>query len=292
MSTSRYNVARVLTIAGSDPSGGAGIQADIKTITSMGGYAMSAITALTVQNTLGISDVHIIPANIVAKQIDAVITDIGVDAVKTGMLANGEIVRTVATQLITHKVKKIIVDPIIKATDGVSLLATDSLNALRDCLLPLAYVITPNIPEAEIITGIKIINTETIHAAAKAIHNLGAKNVVIKGGHSSGENAVDVLYDGHDFYELVSVRIDTKDTHGTGCTFSAALATTLAQGKDLRQALKDAKEFTHIAITNSFRVGAGCGPTNHLAPLIAAHRKDKKIKHEKQDDIIRIGSQW
>jgi len=259
-------VKRVLTIAGSNSGGGAGIQADLKTITVLGGFGMSVITALTAQNTLGVHGIHEVPANFVEKQFDAVATDIGVDAAKTGMLSSSEIMRTVAGKIEEYGIKKLVVDPVMVAKGGAMLIKQEAKKTLATVLLPLAFVITPNIPEAEELTGIKITTVEDMKKAARAINRMGAKNVFLKGGHMSGD-ALDVLYDGRDFHELISERIDTKNTHGTGCTISAAIATGLAQGMDVFEAVKRAKDYITMAIKYSLCIGGGHGPTNHMAYL-------------------------
>jgi len=278
------NIKRILTIAGSDPSGGAGIQADIKTITCMGAYAMSAITAITIQNTNGVSDIQAVATNIISKQIDAVINDIGVDAVKTGMLVNREIVEVVAEKLITKDIKTIVIDPVMQAKDGTALLCNEGIDALRECLIPIATVITPNIPEAIMLTGIEIKNIKTMKIAAEKLYKLGCKNVVIKGGHSTGTRAIDVLFDGDKFYEFSVIKIHTKNTHGTGCTFSSALSVALALGKNINQAVNDAKEFVNIAIEHSLCLGTGHGPTNHLAPLLNSVFKSMNDEANKAKD--------
>jgi len=259
-------IKRVLTIAGSDSGGGAGIQADLKTITVLGGFGMSVITALTAQNTLGVHGIHEVPTDFIEKQFDAVAADIGVDAAKTGMLSSSEIMRTVAGKIEEYNIKKLVVDPVMVAKGGAMLIRQEAKKTLIEKLLPLAFVITPNVPEAEELTGMKIITVEDMKKAAKAINRMGAKNVFLKGGHMSGA-ALDVLYDGRDFHEFTSERIDTKNTHGTGCTISAAIATGLAQGMDVFEAVKRAKDYITMAIKHSICIGGGHGPTNHMAYL-------------------------
>lgn len=261
---------RVLTIAGSDSGGGAGIQADLKTITCLGGYGMSVITALTAQNTLGVQGIHEILPEFIALQFDAVAKDIGVDAAKTGMLANADIVRVVAQKIKEHGIQKFVCDPVMVAKGGALLIAEEAQQTLIQELLPLAFVVTPNIPEAEVLSSIIISTVEDMKKAARIIYGHGVKNVVIKGGHLAGGikyGAVDVLYDGHRYYEFTSPWIPTKDTHGTGCTFSAALATGLASGKSLLEGVQAAKAYITEAIRYSLRIGAGHGPTNHFAPV-------------------------
>jgi hydroxymethylpyrimidine/phosphomethylpyrimidine kinase len=261
---------RVLTIAGSDSGGGAGIQADLKTITVLGGFGMSVITALTAQNTLGVQGIYEIPPDFVALQFDSVAADIGVDAAKTGMLANSRIVQTVAEKIRQYGIKKLVVDPVMVAKGGASLIEVEARETMIRELMPLAFVATPNIPEAEVLSKIIISTIDDMKKAARMIYGLGAKNVVVKGGHLAGNakyGAVDVLYDGQQFYEFASDLIPTKDTHGTGCTFSAALATMLASGKTVVEAVQGSKDYITEAIRFSLHIGAGQGPTNHFAPV-------------------------
>ncbi|MEA1936411.1 MAG: bifunctional hydroxymethylpyrimidine kinase/phosphomethylpyrimidine kinase [Thermodesulfobacteriota bacterium] len=261
------SVKRVLTIAGSDSGGGAGIQADLKTITVLGGFGMSVITALTAQNTLGVHGVHEVPEDFIEKQFDAVATDIGIDAAKTGMLATTQILKIIAKKIKEYEIEKLVVDPVMVAKGGVPLIEEEAQNSLIKELIPLALVITPNIPEAEVLSKIKISSVDDMKKSAEIVYGLGAKNVVIKGGHLTGD-AVDILYDGKDFHEFTSERIDTLDTHGTGCTYSAAIATGLASGKTVFEAVKMAKEYITTAVRFSLRIGEGHGPTNHLAPIL------------------------
>ncbi len=260
-------VSRVLTIAGSDSGGGAGIQADLKTITVLGGFGMSVITALTAQNTLGVQGVYEVPEDFVEKQFDSVATDIGIDAAKTGMLANSRIIRVVSKKLRQYGINKLVVDPVMVAKGGAPLIVNEAKKSLIEELLPLALIITPNIPEAEELAKIKVSSIDDMKKSAEIICGLGAKNVVVKGGHLAG-NPVDILYDGKNFHEFTSERIDTKNTHGTGCTFSAAIATKLAEGKSVFEAVKTAKEYTTTAIRFSLNIGSGHGPTNHLAHVL------------------------
>ena len=260
-------VTRVLTIAGSDSGGGAGIQADLKTITVLGGFGMSVITALTAQNTLGVQGVYEVPENFVEKQFDSVATDIGIDAAKTGMLANSKIIRVVSKKLRQYGINKLVVDPVMVAKGGAPLIVNEAKKSLIEELLPLALIITPNIPEAEELAKIKVSSIDDMKKSAEIICGLGAKNVVVKGGHLAG-NPVDILYDGKNFHEFTSERIDTKNTHGTGCTFSAAITTKLAEGKSVFEAVKTAKEYTTTAIRFSLNIGSGHGPTNHLAHVL------------------------
>jgi hydroxymethylpyrimidine kinase/phosphomethylpyrimidine kinase len=270
-------VKRVLTIAGSDSGGGAGIQADLKTITALGGFGMSVITALTAQNTLGVQGIHEVPADFIVKQFDSVATDIGVDAAKTGMLASSEIMKVVAEKVREYGIHKLVVDPVMVAKGGAMLIREEAKKTLIEELVPLAYVITPNVPEAEELAGIDITNSEAMKRAAGIINEKGAKNVLIKGGHMAGD-ALDILYDGRDYFEFRSERIETQDTHGTGCTISAAIATGLAQGMSVYDAVKRAKEYITTAIRFSLRIGGGHGPTNHMAYVFRESHRYHCIK--------------
>lgn len=259
---------KVLTIAGSDSGGGAGIQADLKTITVLGGFGMSVITALTAQNTLGVHGIHDVPPEFVAAQFDAVATDIGIDAAKTGMLATPEVIRVVAEKIRQYGIVRLVVDPVMVAKGGTSLIREEAKRTLVEALIPLALVLTPNIPEAEALSGVRIETLADMRTAARIIRGMGARNVVVKGGHLAGD-AVDLLYDGENFREFSALRIATKDTHGTGCTYSSAIATSLAFGKDVAGAVADAKRYITEAVRHAWRIGGGHGPTNHLAPLFA-----------------------
>jgi len=255
---------RILTIAGSDSGGGAGIQTDLKTITVLGGYGMSVITALTAQNTVGVQAILELPLEFIEKQIDSVVEDIGVDAVKTGMLSSLEIVSLVAAKIKQYQIKRVIVDPVMVAKSGDSLLKEEAQKALRELLIPLAFVVTPNLPEASVLAGFEVNDLETMKEAARHIYNLGARNVLIKGGHLEGE-ILDLLFDGNTFYEYPTPRIPTKNTHGTGCTFASAIATELAKGGTVQTAVKRAKTFMTTAIRFSLNLGKGHGPTNPYA---------------------------
>lgn len=252
---------RVLTIAGSDSGGGAGIQTDLKTINVLGGYGLSVITALTAQNTVGVSGVHLTPPDFVAAQLDAVLSDIGADAAKTGMLATAEIIQVVADKLRQYEVKNLVVDPVMVAKSGDSLIDDPAKAALKALLLPLAALITPNIPEAEELTGLSISGEDDMIAAAKALAQAGAGAVLVKGGHLDGP-PVDILFDGREVHRFPGHRINTKNSHGTGCTISAALATLLAQGMGLTEAVDRAKVFITKAIAGGLAIGRGHGPTN------------------------------
>ncbi len=258
---------KILTIAGSDSGGGAGIQADLKAITLLGGYGMSVITALTAQNTVGVQGVQEVPPEFVEKQIDSVLSDIGVDAIKTGMLANTEIIEVVAKKIKEYGVKKVVVDPVMVAKGGDPLLRQDARESLLRRLIPLATVLTPNLPEASVLTGMKIHSIEGMRKAARRLYEWGAKNVVVKGGHLKG-SAIDLLYDGKEYFEIEGSRIETKNTHGTGCTFASAIATYLAKGDSVVEAVKQAKAFITLAIQHSLDLGRGTGPTNPAAPVL------------------------
>jgi len=258
---------RVLTIAGSDSSGGAGIQADLKAITLLGGFGMSVLTALTAQNTVGVQGIHEVPAQFVEEQIDAVISDIGADAIKTGMLANREIIEVVSRKIKQYKVKKVVVDPVMISKSGASLLRKDARETLIKKLIPMAWVVTPNLMEASVLAGFKVNSLEGMRKAARQIYRMGAKYVVIKGGHLKGM-AVDLLYDGKRFSEMGGPRIESKNTHGTGCTFASAIATLLAREEPVDEAVRKAKNFITMAIQSGFRLGKGTGPTNPSAYVL------------------------
>ena len=260
------NVPKAMTIAGSDSGGGAGIQADLKTFSALGVYGSSTLTAITAQNTVGVTAVHEIPIDIIVAQINAVLSDIGADAVKTGMLASSAIVETVAEEMERHQVSRLVVDPVMVAKSGDRLLREDAVEALRTRLVPLAAVVTPNIPEAEALTGLKIETDEDVRRAAEAIVQLGARAVVVKGGHREGP-ATDLFYDGARFQEFSAPRIDTVNTHGTGCTFASAVAAGLAKGLEVVESVELAKDYVTEAIRRSFPVGQGHGPLNHFYKL-------------------------
>jgi hydroxymethylpyrimidine/phosphomethylpyrimidine kinase len=251
-----------LTIAGSDSGGGAGIQADLKTFFALGCHGTSALTALTAQNTVGVTGIHEVPPAFVRQQIDAVANDIGVQAAKTGMLSSAEIVLAVADAIRDHAISKLVVDPVFVSKHRDTLLAESAVDALKDRLIPLAEVITPNLFEAGALLQRNIENIIDMRDAAKALIELGPRAVLIKGGHLDGDLAIDVLYDGAEFHELEGIRYDTEDTHGTGCTLAAAIAARLAHGDDLLDAARAAKEFVGGAIRNGIRLGKGYGPVN------------------------------
>jgi hydroxymethylpyrimidine/phosphomethylpyrimidine kinase len=228
---------------------------------------MTVITALTAQNTLGVQGVYEIPVDFIEKQFDSVASDIGVDAAKTGMLSSSDIIRTVARKIRQYGIEKLVVDPVMVAKGGGKLLRDDAKETLIKELFPLALVVTPNIPEAEVLTGMRIANVDDMRNAAMAIHKLGTRHVVVKGGHLAGD-ALDLLYDGRTFHPVSSPRIETRHTHGTGCTFASAIATGLAEGRSVQEAVTKAKIYVTEAIRYGLAIGGGQGPTNHYAPLI------------------------
>ena len=266
---------KVLTIAGSDSCCGAGVQADLKTINKFGAYGTCAVTAITVQNTLGVSSVLAVPASIVDQQIDAVVSDIGADAVKTGMLVSKEVVEIVCEMIKKHKLKKIVVDPVIKSHKGERLLSLEGVNKFRYDLIPLSCLVTPNIPEAEVLSDRMINNLSDIKDAARAVHEQGAENVLIKGGHimshedgrddASGREVVDVFYDGKSFQDFRYERLNTGNVHGTGCIYSAAIATELAKGNEMISSITIAREFVIKIIKGSIALGNGYRLA-HFAP--------------------------
>ncbi|HNR12984.1 MAG TPA: bifunctional hydroxymethylpyrimidine kinase/phosphomethylpyrimidine kinase [Thermodesulfobacteriota bacterium] len=257
---------KIVTIAGSDSSGGAGIQADLKAITLLGAFGMSVVTALTAQNTQGVFDVLPVPAEFVAAQWDAVASDISVDAVKTGMLWDRDIITMVAAKLRKSSVPIKVLDPVMVAKSGSVLLRQDAIAAYIKELLPLATIVTPNIPEARMLSGRTIRTLEDVEKAAQDIHGLGAHAVVVKGGHRRGD-ATDILFDGKDIYHFPAPRMSTIHTHGTGCTFASALAVEVTRSESIPAAVEKAKKFITQAISYSVPLGKGRGPTNPYAVL-------------------------
>ena len=260
-------IPTAMTIAGSDSGGGAGIQADLKTFAALGVYGTSALTAITAQNTLGVTAIHEVPTDVIAAQIQATLSDIGADAVKTGMLSSPAIIQTVAQEIQRHGVSRLVVDPVMVAKGGDRLLREDAVEALRTRLLPLATVVTPNTPEAEVLTGLTVRTPDDAREAARSIVAMGATSVVVKGGHLSGSDAVDIFYDGKQFREFSAPRIDTRNTHGTGCTFASAIAAGLAKGLALEEAVAQAKNYVTQAIRDNLEIGTGHGPLNHFFML-------------------------
>jgi hydroxymethylpyrimidine kinase/phosphomethylpyrimidine kinase len=272
---------RVLTIAGSDSGGGAGIQGDLKAITLLGGFGMSVLTALTAQNTMGVQAIHEVPPRFVEIQIESVLSDIGADAIKTGMLVNQEVIEVVSRKIREYRVKKVVVDPVMVSKSGASLLQRDAQEALIKNLIPLAWVVTPNIPEASVLTGFKINSIEGMKKAARRIYELGAKHVVVKGGHLKGK-ATDVLYDGGNYEEIRGPRLETKNTHGTGCTLASAIATLLARGDAVYEAVRKAKTFITMAIESGLSLGEGTGPTNPSAYVLRETERYRVIQELKR----------
>jgi hydroxymethylpyrimidine kinase/phosphomethylpyrimidine kinase len=256
-----------LTIAGSDSGGGAGIQADLKTFAALGVHGTSAITAITAQNTLTVTAIHEVPVRVIRAQIDAVVEDIGVQAAKTGMLASAEIIEAVSAAIREHGITNLVVDPVMVAKGGARLLHNDAIAALYRYLLPLAAVVTPNIPEAEVILGRSIATLEDRRQAARDLVELGPRAAVVKGGHDSRPDSIDVYWDGVEMVELSSRRIETKNTHGSGCVFSAAITAGLAKGQEPLDAVRAAKAFITSAIEHSLELGKGHGPVNPMFGL-------------------------
>ena len=259
--------AIALTIASSDPGGGAGIQADLKTFAALGVYGVSVIAALTAQNTQGVSAIHDVPPDFIAAQIDAVFSDFNIAAVKIGMLGRVGAIEAVARGLTRHKARNIVLDPVMVASSGARLLANDAVGALKRLLVPRAFVITPNLPEAAALTGASVArNEEEMEIQARALLELGVPNVLIKGGHGEGEESVDLLIGEDKVVRLAAKRVPTKNTHGTGCTLSSAIAARLAKDRDLIAAIQDAKAYVTAAIAaaDQLEVGHGHGPLNHF----------------------------
>jgi hydroxymethylpyrimidine/phosphomethylpyrimidine kinase len=250
-----------LTIAGSDSGGGAGIQADLKTFAALGVHGTSVITAITAQNTVTVTDILELPIEIIRAQIDAVVIDMKVDAAKTGMLASSAIIEAVASAIDAHAIRNLVVDPVMIAKGGATLLRDDAIVALRNLLLPLAAVITPNLPEAEVLLGRPVRTVDDRRQAARDLVALGPRVAVIKGGHAEGD-AVDIFWDGAQLVELRAPRIATTNTHGSGCVFSAAIVAGLAKGRDPLDAVREAKDFINSAIEQALEIGHGHGPVN------------------------------
>jgi hydroxymethylpyrimidine/phosphomethylpyrimidine kinase len=264
---SMIDIPIVLSIAGSDPSGGAGIQADLKTFSALGAYGGAVITALTAQNTRGVTGIHNVPPEFVALQIDTVFDDLRVDAVKVGMISTGDIARAVAASLRRADARDVVLDPVMIAKSGHALLDPTAVAALREELVPLARVITPNLPEAGVLLGGEMPRTlGEMRDAARALHALGPAYVYLKGGHLGGDESPDLLYDGTTTVELSAKRIDTQNTHGTGCTLSSAIAALLPQRPNVGRAVEDAKAYltAAIAASDQLRVGSGHGPVQHF----------------------------
>ena len=256
-------IPRALTIAGSDSGGGAGIQADLKTFSAFRVFGMSVITAVTAQNSVGVQGVENLPPAFVAQQLRSVLSDFGADAAKCGMLSTAPIIEAVADVLAEHPIRHLVVDPVMVAKSGDPLLRPDARQALISRILPLALVVTPNLPEAEALSGISVRGREGMEEAARRIHALGPRHVLVKGGHLEGD-ALDLLWDGRDFTELSAPRVDSPNTHGTGCTFSAAIVAGLALGQSLLEAVRRAKAYVTRAIQDGFQAGRGVGQLRHF----------------------------
>lgn len=254
-----------LTIAGSDSSGGAGIQADIKSMQANGVYAASVLTAITAQNTQAVTQAFELPIDLIEAQIDAVCTDLHIDAVKTGMLSSAEIIETVARKVDEYGLTRLVVDPVMISKSGYALLRPEAVEALRTILIPKAMIVTPNGPEAAALTGLEVRTADQAREAAVRIHQMGARAVLVKGGHLEGSTeAVDVLYDGKNFYSFNAPFIRSRHTHGTGCTYAAAIAANIAKGFTLREAIARSKRYVTDAIRHGLAIGYGHGPTNHF----------------------------
>ena len=258
-------IPKALTIAGSDSGGGAGIQADLKTFSAFRVFGMSVITAVTAQNSLGVQGVENLPPAFVAQQLRSVLEDFGADAAKCGMLSTAPIIEAVATELTSHRIEKLVVDPVMVAKSGDQLLQPEARAALADRILPLALLVTPNLPEAEVLAGIRVAEPEDMEEAARRIHLMGPRYVLVKGGHLKGD-ATDLLWNGRDFTRFSTPRIDSQNTHGTGCTFSAAITAGLARSQALGDAIRSAKAYVTRAIREGFQGGRGVGQLRHFIP--------------------------
>lgn len=270
-----------LTIAGSDCSGGAGIQADIKTMTMNGVYAMSAITALTAQNTTGVSSILEATAEFLADQLDMIFTDIRPDAIKIGMVSNSELIKTIVDRLTFYKADKIVVDPVMVATSGADLMQSAAVMTMKNCLLPIAILATPNIPEAEVLSGIKIENEDDMIQAAIHINQTYGCAVLVKGGHNIND-ANDLLCADGKIKWFYGKRIDNPNTHGTGCTLSSAIAANLAKGFDLETSVQRAKDYISNALSAQLDLGQGSGPMNHAFNLTGEYKKAADSNHEQR----------
>jgi hydroxymethylpyrimidine/phosphomethylpyrimidine kinase len=258
-------IPKALTIAGSDSGGGAGIQADLKTFSAFRVFGMSVLTAVTAQNSVGVQGVENLPPAFVAQQLRSVLDDFGTDAAKCGMLSTAGIIDAIAEVLADHRIEKLVVDPVMVAKSGDPLLQADARTALADRILPLALVVTPNLPEAEVLAGMRVVEPEDMEEAARRIHVMGPRYVLVKGGHLKGD-ATDLLWNGREFTRFTAARVDSANTHGTGCTFSAAIAAGLARGQALGDAIRSAKAYVTRAIREGFKAGRGVGQLRHFIP--------------------------
>lgn len=257
-------ITQALTIAGSDSGGGAGIQADLKTFHAHGVFGASVVTAITAQNTVAVKRAFDLPLDLIEAQLDAVFDDLDIKAAKTGMLSSSGIVETVAAALRKREFSTLVVDPVMISKSGYRLLKDEAIESLRTRLLPLALVVTPNVYEAELLSGVRIDSSEKMREAARRIHDSGPRSVLVKGGHADFDRATDVLFDGREFHTFASAFVQTKNTHGTGCTYSAAIAARLALGEPLLTAVEHAKIYITKAIAHSLPIGRGHGPTDHF----------------------------
>ncbi|MFL2804621.1 MAG: bifunctional hydroxymethylpyrimidine kinase/phosphomethylpyrimidine kinase [Dehalococcoidia bacterium] len=262
--TNKLNVFKAMTIAGSDSGAGAGIQADLKTFAAHGVYGTSVLTAITAQNTLGVNEIVELPVSIIEGQFNAVMNDINTDVIKIGMLSSVEIIECVNKCLSNFPDKKLVLDPVMVAKGGDALLKNDAINSLISLLIPRSFIVTPNAPEASSLTNIDVIDIGSAKQAALKLYEMGASNVVIKGGHLHQDNASDIFFDGNDFYVFSVKRVETLNTHGTGCTFASAIASGIAKQKSLNESVKDAKDYVFNSILNNFQIGKGHGPLNHF----------------------------
>lgn len=268
------SISKCLTIAGSDSGGGAGIQADLKTFAANGVYGTSAITAVTAQNTTGVQDILEMPITLIENQIDSILSDIGADAVKTGMLSSSEIIRSVVGKLSQYEIENVVVDPVMVAKGGDKLLQDEAITTLKNELIPVALVVTPNGPEATAITGIDVVDIESAKNAAVRLVEMGSRSAVVKGGHIDEGPATDILYDGTSFHLFSTKRIETPNTHGTGCTFASAVAAGLAKGMSIRDSVSNAKAFVTGSIRHDLSIGNGSGPLNHFYKYWASEESD------------------
>jgi hydroxymethylpyrimidine/phosphomethylpyrimidine kinase len=262
------SIIKALTIAGSDSGAGAGIQADLKTFASLGVYGTSVLTAVTAQNTIEVTAIAEVPEEVVIAQIDTVLEDIGAHAVKVGMLSSIPIIQNTADRLEAWGIPHLVVDPVMVSKSGAPLLPPRAVASVKKDLLPFASIVTPNIAEAEVLSGREVKTLDDAREAAKIIHDLGSRIVIVKGGHLEGP-VVDLVYDGHEFLPVEGERIDTSNTHGTGCTFSAAITAFLARGIETMEAIRLAKRYIENALRHSYAIGEGHSPVNHFAPLTA-----------------------
>jgi len=260
------SITKALTIAGSDSGAGAGIQADLKTFAALGVYGSSVLTAVTAQNTIEVAAIAEVPEEVVIAQIDTVLEDIGADAIKTGMLSSTPIIQNTADRLEAWGIPHLVVDPVMVSKSGAPLLQPDAVAAVKKDLLPFASIVTPNIAEAEVLSGRPVRTLDDAREAARAIHALGPRIIIVKGGHLDGP-VVDLVFDGETFLPIEGERIDTPNTHGTGCTFSAAITAFLAHGIETMEAIRLAKRYIENALRHSYAVGEGHSPVNHFAPL-------------------------